>query len=220
MEQIPMHPPFADGVSYAEDHPDVLPRTYFFPCERRRAHLSQAACLAQYRETGSERHSPCRGCPIGTCHAGDEPLPPVIPASKTCVRCGTAASRLIGKSLCPSCYNREREWRNDANARGRRPAQYQVLHPRQLGVVLPGGETQWWAFTVQNALEPIARALRSRPGVRLHDQRPGDTEWHEPAGGFVYVDGSGRALVAERVPTPDLPASAEHGPWVLVYRPV
>ena len=66
----------------------------------------------------------CRGCDLGALHCG------VAPSSRSksrmlgsliCSRCMRGASRLIRKTICVSCYNREREVIVGRNAKGTKP---------------------------------------------------------------------------------------------------
>lgn len=83
----------------------------------------------------ARRH--CRNCPIGAERAGTTvPLAAaaVDDMRQRCARCGRNASRLIHKTHCVSCYNRQREARLGRNAKGTRPHLCDVLHPQRLAI--------------------------------------------------------------------------------------
>ncbi|CAG9168138.1 hypothetical protein LMG23994_01318 [Cupriavidus pinatubonensis] len=115
------------GITY-EEHPNY-PGVRTFRCEPLRANLMAEACATNVRQ---RRHIQCSKCKIGELHAGRCTPPAERVGSKgisylgiapeRCVRCGTAAYRLICKrTLCASCFNRQRELRIGANAKGMRP---------------------------------------------------------------------------------------------------
>lgn len=105
-------------------------RGEFFRCEKLKATLSTKACQGNYRQAMSPRgldyglRPQCRGCPLGAFHAG---LVPETASSSRflgrliCSRCHESARRLIRKSICVSCYNREREVAIGRNAKGGAP---------------------------------------------------------------------------------------------------
>lgn len=110
-----------------------------FRCEPLQACLSPESCARNVR---CHQYIQCSRCPVGAVHAAtcapqpDEklswkgiPYRGVAPAER-CVRCGTASLRLIRRrTICASCYNREREVRIGANAKGTRPKlAAKVLH--------------------------------------------------------------------------------------------
>ena len=75
----------------------------FFQCEKISASLSMETCALRHRNKTCQI---CAQCETGAENAGTALLE-VIP--KLCRRCGKTGVRMIGKSLCVSCYNRERE---------------------------------------------------------------------------------------------------------------
>lgn len=68
----------------------------------------------------------CRNCAIGAGHAGVE-VTVRAPSSRRCCRCGSRGTRLIGRILCPSCFNRQREFVEWVNARGGTPVHFKPL---------------------------------------------------------------------------------------------
>lgn len=103
--------------------PDYAPHLELFHCAPLRIDLSPAACGRQH---GEQDRYPCGICPIGAMHAARERI--VVHASnkttgfaRPCVRCEVGTFRLVAGRLCPSCYNRQREWFIGRNKKGGRP---------------------------------------------------------------------------------------------------
>lgn len=174
-----------------------------FRCERLRAVIGIHECVQRWRGAShrqSERLILCRRCPIGAAHARPDPAcagerPAATQSAvraELCLRCGRPASRLIRGELCPSCSNREAEWRRGANGRGSKPTKYIVPRRWRVGVIDPDGRVGWRMFVGQNVGEALARAVRS--GYRLHDSLPGTIAWNGPAARFEYHDSLGRPL--------------------------
>lgn len=91
---------------------------YLFQCEKLSALLSKSTCVLRHK---SGRFSTCSNCAVGAAHAG---LPPPTPKNNfvnVCSRCLAQASRMIGKRLCVSCYNREREFIKKCDRNGMLP---------------------------------------------------------------------------------------------------
>src|SRR5690606_2664063 len=57
--------------------------------------------------------------------------------ARPCTRCEVGSFRLVSGRLCPSCYNRQREWIVGRNAKGGKPTIQ--LHTWEALVVAPGG---------------------------------------------------------------------------------
>lgn len=94
-----------------------------FHCEALHADLSAEACA---RRHARQDDYPCHSCRIGVLHA--DRLGIHVARDKTraahtrpCCRCGRHEFRLIGARLCPSCWNREREWILGQNRKGGKP---------------------------------------------------------------------------------------------------
>jgi hypothetical protein len=120
-----------DYVEFAE-----LPGKLHFRCDRYAATLSTEACAGMWREgnhLNSEKRLRCKVCPIGAVHAGETAasMSP-LKGSLICGRCHVGATRLIGKHLCVSCYNRQRELLAGKNAKGTRPIKLAPLSLRRL----------------------------------------------------------------------------------------
>ena len=118
-------------VEFAE-----LPGVKHFHCSRYNATLSTESCAGNWREGNhllSEKRMRCRVCPIGAVHAGETAasMSP-LKGSLICGRCHIGATRLIGKHLCISCYNRQREYLIGRNAKGSRPVKLAPLEPRRI----------------------------------------------------------------------------------------
>jgi hypothetical protein len=99
-------------------------------CARARLRLTESACARFWLNSnpvappvwqGCHR---CHGCPAGAARVGVavDPWQAVRDAlAHTCVRCRRLSGRIIGKRLCPSCFNRERELIRGRNAKGHVP---------------------------------------------------------------------------------------------------
>jgi len=180
-----------------------------FNCERLRATIGVHECARRWQGATLRKHERlviCRRCPTGALHAEPEYAGANSPASPRpsapdpapvradlCIRCGRVATRLIWGELCPSCSNREVEWRRGANGRGTAPIQYRPPRPWRVGVVERDGRVGWRKFRGQNFGEALARAVRA--GYRLHDGRPGAPERNATARRFEYRDEAGRVLL-------------------------
>lgn len=101
--------------------------------------LSTASCARSYKAGKSaepwETAHHCLGCEIGARHAGEKIIV-VPPPRHVCVRCGTHSRRLVGKLVCISCFNRQREYIIGANARGSAILAYRVpaIWDTELGI--------------------------------------------------------------------------------------
>jgi hypothetical protein len=127
-------PSRAQGVCYRQIV--ELPAATFFNCARLHAGLTTSACSDMWRaanEGRSERYIACRACPIGAAHAGvPNASRSTIRGALVCARCTRGATRLIGKRICISCYNREREFIRGRNARGMVPTKLAPLVGRRV----------------------------------------------------------------------------------------
>jgi len=129
-------------------------------CPAYRLLLTEPACAMNWAAVaGRPMHTltrlyHCLGCSIGADRAGKEEVPTPLP--RFCCRCMRLSPRLIGRRLCPSCYNRERELRVGKNARGTDPIK-----------ITPVGHT---AVRVSSSIKPhqVALVAASRREVALH----------------------------------------------------
>lgn len=224
----------AQGVEYTT----IVQGQTHFRCDRLRATIGVHECARRWQGARLHRYErlvSCQRCPIGAVHAQPEsppapqnattPAPAPLKAS-LCIRCGRPATRLIWSELCPSCSNRETEWRRGANGRGTSPIQFKPLRPWRVGVVERDGRVGWRKFTGQNFGEALARAVRA--GYRLHDGRPGAAVWNARAGRFEYRDAAGRVLLeldddgrveyvaVDRLHAGEVPAPVVVSPWIAV----
>lgn len=195
----------APGIEYRV----IVEGQTHFNCERLRATIGVHECARRWHWATLRKHERlviCRRCPTGALHAEPESADANSPACQRpsaldraparadlCIRCGRVATRLIWGELCPSCSNREVEWRRGANGRGTAPIQYRPPRPWRVGVVERDGRTGWRRFRGQNFGEALARAVRA--GYRLHDGRPGAVVWNASAKRFEYRDAAGRVLL-------------------------
>lgn len=141
-----------------------MPGVPMFRCDRLRATLSVSSCAGMWRggnQENVERLDRCKCCPIGAVHAGETAasMSPLMGAS-VCARCHVTATRLIGKHLCVSCYNRSREWMIGKNSRGTAPIKFKPLERRKIRF-LAGGEPQ--TLTLEHShdvMELVVAVLR------------------------------------------------------------
>ncbi len=144
-----------------------------FECTRLPGHLSlsRQACAgnwlrARQAKTSDSRYA-CRGCPIGSWHAGrpDDPVhQPAAPAN-LCVRCHREHLRLVRHALCVSCYNRERELSLGRNRRGNYPARHVPL--RQI-TLLYAVDRQHIETSTTRSSSVVEAVLRT---AKRHEQR-------------------------------------------------
>lgn len=107
-------------------------------CERYRMQLTPQSCASNWLAVeGKPMHTltrlqQCSGCPVGAKRAGKDNTPAPLP--RFCCRCLRLSPRLIGKRLCASCYNRERELKIGKNARGTAPIHATPVFPVSIAV--------------------------------------------------------------------------------------
>lgn len=182
-------------VGAAERFPDIMPGVLFVTCPGGCC-LRVDACRQVYQQSHEDKsidnpHLECRRCVTGlVLWSGieqDNDAPPVaLPDTRNlCPRCSRTANRLIspnnpGASLCVSCWNRERETRKGANARGRANRTPPFVSSFLIGI---GDGWQVWHGIHQG--EAIIRAMRANPGAQFHDRRPGPVATTR-RDGFVY----------------------------------
>lgn len=96
---------------------DGLPGRYF-DCGPLRATVLVQACAQRWRSAQHESGATCTNCPVGASHAGAAPSAVAAAAPTFCLRCGNTGMRLLRRSICISCFNREREWLLGRNRKG------------------------------------------------------------------------------------------------------
>lgn len=155
------------------------PGVRLFRCEPLRAILSPAACA---RNVANKSQIQCTKCPIGKLHVSEcAPQPratrewTTLPYSgsepaKACTRCGTKTYRLLNKTLCVSCYNRQRELRIGANAKGGIPRNAAAMLHRAVCLVELKGDTLLLELEYCSGRDEAKRVIERRwPGARLED---------------------------------------------------
>lgn len=119
-----------------------------FRCERQALVLTKPGCARLWLSAQENEPKPwegrakCLTCPIGAAHAGRTIAPMAeitAELKRICPRCERFATRLIGKRLCVSCYNRQREVIVGKNAKGNKPLLASVLHSEIVVAVGPSG---------------------------------------------------------------------------------
>jgi len=132
----PVVPVLSASLDYFEM--DILPNVQHFTCTKLKSTLSVESCADRYKKAmaggpENDRYIVCRGCPIGASHSGQEaPNESRFFGKTICGRCHTGATRLIGKHLCISCYNRSRELRVGKNRKGTAPVKLTRLDQRSI----------------------------------------------------------------------------------------
>lgn len=168
--------------------PDLPP---LIRCDRLAATLTATSCAARYRLAEeparlldpADPYNRCRRCPTGAIQAG-EPLLDANPLyhARLCIRCRGQASRLIGGELCPSCYNRQREWLIGRNAKGTRPTMA-PLQPRRLHFLADGQPQDRLVPRTADTIEAVVAVMRSVAGaivIGFQGRRP----WQQLGLGF------------------------------------
>ena len=108
-------------------------------CPPYRMQLTSERCAGNWESVAGqplhklERLHHCSGCRLGAERAGKAMVPTPLP--RFCCRCMKLSTRLIGRRLCPSCYNRERELRLGINARGTQPVKITPVAPISVKVL-------------------------------------------------------------------------------------
>lgn len=162
---------------------ELVPGRKHFACEPLRATLSTVDCAKRWQAAAPA--SACHKCEIGRLHAAEHAPSkrpgrrPVDNAVTACMRCGRGDLRLIvSTGTCVSCWNREREWRSGANAKGRAPATYQPLLQVEVNVRLHDGRVETRLLEVRDQAEALARAAQDLPmGASIVSERPA-TRWN------------------------------------------
>lgn len=111
-----------------------MPGVQRFRCAKLSAELSVASCAKMWRQANHdnvERLERCKTCPVGAVHAGETAasMSPFM-GQCICARCQARPNRLIGKHLCVSCYNRQREYVIGKNSKGSAPSKMKPLARR------------------------------------------------------------------------------------------
>jgi hypothetical protein len=136
----------------------------YFNCEAQRCMLSESSCASQFNRAKGGT-SKCSDCKVGAEHAG-EAIDYSFP-EKMCCRCGETDKRLIGKRVCVSCYNREREYLSGRNAKGKFPVNAKPIKLIDVFVTGIGG----LSILAANAAEAMAIIIRETPSASVHPMR-------------------------------------------------
>lgn len=141
-----------------------LPGQKFFRCERLRATLTVKSCADMWRggnQENLERLQRCRLCPVGAVHAGETAasMSPLM-GQTVCARCHEGATRLIGKHLCVSCYNRQLEFIKGANGKGTKPSKMRPLERRRIRYLCGGAPVTLDMDHTHDTTELVVAALR------------------------------------------------------------
>ncbi|CAE6693976.1 hypothetical protein R69619_00386 [Paraburkholderia nemoris] len=152
----------------------LLPGVRHFACSKLRATMSVEACSGRWHKANStdvdaDRMNTCKHCATGAQHSGRaNHNPSKLRGMTICGRCHTGVARLIGKHLCVSCYNRQREYLIGKNAKGTAPIKLAKLEPRRIRYMAgKAPKTLYMPLTVDTE-ELVISALRdSKDKVRF-----------------------------------------------------
>ncbi len=133
---------------------DGLPGVYF-DCGPLRATMLVQACAQRWRSAQNESGTICTNCPVGASHAGAAPSVIAAAAPTFCLRCGNTGVRLLRRSICISCFNREREWLVGRNRKGSTPRAEAAVFLLQ---VRAGGSVR--TVLARNPAEAVMAAFR------------------------------------------------------------
>lgn len=141
-----------------------LPGVQMFKCERLRATLAVSSCANMWRggnREDVERLERCKACPVGAVHAGETAasMSPMM-GQCICARCHRGATRLVGKHLCVSCYNRQREFLVGANSKGTAPLKVGQLTRRRIRYFAGQDPIQLTLDHSRDTMELVVTALR------------------------------------------------------------
>lgn len=146
----------------------LLPGKAMFRCDKLSASLQVSACAAMWAQANEQSHSVerlfrCKQCVVGAHHAGsDDVNMSPLRGSATCARCNRTDLRLIGGNICVGCKNREYEWINGKNARGKPPQTHPVLERRCVRYSV-GGEVKTLSRTnTASAAELVVELMRDQ----------------------------------------------------------
>lgn len=141
-------------------------------CDVLHMRLSTAGCARLFRKAQGailrrDAPNPCRCCPIGASHAG-RVVAPLASAQQylksMCQRCGVAGRRIVNKTYCVSCYNRDREAAIGRNRKGNCPALASALHGVTLAIGQAGKIKHTFSPRVLGRVEAIRAAARVAKG--------------------------------------------------------
>lgn len=178
-----------------------------FDCKVLRATLSTRSCSSQWE--AAQIGSSCHECALGRKHTKEtnpnSPRLRRLPKSLVCPRCGETGRRIIGtRGVCVSCANRQYEWINGRNAKGRVPATYVPPRDIEVAIELDDGSIEIRLVQARHAAEALSHVLRGGlvDGAELVDSpRPGPTNWNAATQSFEFVcKACGESgLIVERV---------------------
>lgn len=141
-----------------------LPGVPMFKCERLRATLAVSSCANMWRggnREGIERLERCKACPVGAVHAGETAasMSPMM-GQCICARCHRGATRLVGKHLCVSCYNRTLEFIKGQNSKGTKPTKVGELTRRRIRYLSGPDPVSLTIDHSRDTMELVVAALR------------------------------------------------------------
>lgn len=188
-------PPRVEGLAY-----EIIYGLTVFRCTALRATIQPSACAINYSE---HRCLACKNCPTGAIHAGKQ-APPPLPGNarnwalgyrpksvlddciiRSCVRCCRPSPRVISRSYCPNCWNRNLDVFHGRNGKGVWPRvtasmlhrcnaifespAFQLPEPSQPLRITRYGAGYWLTGLIADAAE-LSRLLgRIAPGAVLVD---------------------------------------------------
>jgi hypothetical protein len=150
-----------------------------FDCAPLRARLTVSACARMWASALQRPPQPgearlaCVGCEVGARHAGRDVEDArrqqrIRDLADICVSCETAGRRLVGNTLCVSCYNRAREARLGRDARGRQPGFQHRYYTAALVVAAPRRTEARLFRDVLSLADAARRAAKASQGEIIH----------------------------------------------------
>ncbi|WP_433704451.1 ArsR/SmtB family transcription factor [Paraburkholderia sacchari] len=176
---------------YFELDGGLLPGVRHFACDRLRASMSVSSCGTRWEKANStdvdaDRFHTCRRCAIGAAHAGRiDHNPSQFKGMTICGRCHTGATRLIGKHVCVSCFNRARELRIGKNGKGTAPRKLARLDRRSI-TYRAGGVVKTRVFEESvDMTELVVAVLRDEQHApQLGWRAPASMDWLRDDGAY------------------------------------
>lgn len=131
------------------------PNLKVFRCLTLHADITPATCASNFGNPG--RYASCEGCHVGA-HHSNRTLTPIVTDRHaraaanhriTCVRCQRSNANgsesfvgsirmIVGRQICISCWNREREVMKGSNSKDATPVKWAHLRPATLTIVQDG----------------------------------------------------------------------------------
>ncbi|MFM0752608.1 hypothetical protein [Paraburkholderia strydomiana] len=155
-----------------------------FHCHKLHADITPATCANNFANSG--RYASCEGCQVGAHHSNVNSAPIVIGRHVraaanhriTCVRCQRSNANgsesfvgrirmIVGRQICISCWNREREVMRGANSKDATPVKWAHLRPATLTIEQDGKQKTISAGLRTGRAECERLVAQAHPGATL-----------------------------------------------------